>query len=116
MGIIKKARSLRKEDTKAEKILWKKLRGNKLKVKWRRQHPVDMYILDFYSPTIKLCIEIDGSVHNIKENKEYDKTREEYLKIKSIKTLRFWNSEIEKDLNKVIETIKKESELSPSIK
>lgn len=108
MGIIKKARHLRREYTKAEKILWKALRGNKLGVKWRRQHPIDMYILDFYSSKLKLCIELDGSVHNVKENKEYDETRTEYLRIKGIKTMRFWNSEVEKDINGVLEKIKKE--------
>ena len=105
-GIIRKARILRKGDTKAEKMLWKKLRDNKLGTKWRRQHPIDMYILDFYCPQIKLCIELDGSTHNIKENKEYDKTRDEYLKSKNIKTLRFWNSEIEKNIDAVLEKIK----------
>lgn len=104
--IITKARQLRKEDTSAEKLLWKKLRGNKLGVKWRRQHPIDMYILDFYCPKAKLCIELDGSVHTSKENREYDKMRNLYLKNKNIKTLRFWNSEVEKDLDGVLEKIK----------
>lgn len=80
IGIITKARHLRREKTKEEKILWETLRGNKLGIRWRRQHPIDMYILDFYSPQISLCIELDGSPHNIKENKEYDKAREKYLK------------------------------------
>ena len=107
-GIIKKARILRKEETKAEKILWKELRNSGLGVKWRRQHPVDMFILDFYAPKIKLAIELDGSTHNIKENKEYDEDRTFYLESKYIKVLRFWNSEVEKDLDKVLVKIKKE--------
>lgn len=113
IGIITKARHLRQEDTKAEKILWKILRGSKLGVKWRRQHPIDMYILDFYSPQINLCIELDGSVHNIKENKEYDKIRDEYLKNKNIKIIRFWNSEIENNIDAVLEKIKSTMSLSP---
>ena len=108
-GIIKKARILRREYTNAEKILWDELRGNKLKVKFRRQHPLDMYILDFYCPEIKLCIELDGSVHKIKENKEYDKDREAYLKQKEIKILRFWNTEVENNLKEVLEKIKFET-------
>lgn len=107
IGIIKKARFLRKEDTKAEQILWKTLRGNKLGIKWRRQHPIDMYILDFYSPQINLCIELDGSVHRNQDSKEYDHARENYLKSKNISVLRFWNGEIEKDLNNVIDKIRK---------
>ena len=103
---IVKARYLRKEETKAEKILWEKLRNNNLNVKFRRQHPFDMYILDFYAPAIKLAIELDGSIHNSKEAKEYDKERTEYLELKKIKVIRFWNSEIENNLESTIKKIK----------
>jgi len=84
-----KARYLRKEETEAEKILWEEIRNNKLGVKFRRQHPIDKFIIDFYAPKIKLAIELDGEIH--KENKEYDKMRTEYLNSKNIKVLRFWN-------------------------
>ena len=69
--IKNKVRYLRKDETKAEKILWEELRNNNLGIKFRRQHPIDMFVLDFYAPTIKLGIELDGSIHKIKENKEY---------------------------------------------
>lgn len=105
---IIKARYLRKEETKAEQILWKKLRNKNLGLKWRRQHPIDMVILDFYAPEIKLAIELDGSVHKIKENKKYDEERTNYLEFKGIKVMRFWNSEVEKDLEKVLIKIKEE--------
>ena len=104
---IIKARYLRKEETKAEKILWQELRDNKIGIKFRRQHPVDMYILDFYAPKIKLSIELDGSTHNIKENKEYDIERTIYLESKYINELRFWNSEIENNLTATLNIIKK---------
>ena len=103
---IIKARYLRKEGTEAEQILWKALRNNNQNVKWRRQHPLDMFILDFYAPSIKLAIELDGSTHNIKDNKEYDKVRTGYLESKYIKVIRFWNSEIENDLQEVLNKIK----------
>jgi|SRR3989344_7042714 len=106
-GIIKKARTLRRENTEAEKILWKELRGEKLGVKFRRQHPIDMFILDFYAPSLKIAIELDGSQHSIKENKEYDKDRTFYLENKNIKVLRLWNNEVEKDLENVLNKIKK---------
>lgn len=106
LRIVLKARVLRREETRAEKILWEKLRNKKLGVKFRRQHPVDMYILDFYAPDIKLAIELDGSTHNIKENREYDNDRKEYLKSKGIEILRFWNSEMEKNLESVLNKIK----------
>ena len=107
---IIKARYLRKEDTGTEQILWKVLRNNNQGVKWRRQHPVDMFILDFYAPSIKLAVELDGSTHNIKETKEYDKIRTEYLESKNINLIRFWNSEIENNLSGVLDKIKKLTE------
>ena len=60
---ITKARYLRKEETETEKILWEEIRNSRLGIKFRRQHPIDMYILDFYAPEIKLAIELDGSIH-----------------------------------------------------
>ncbi len=107
-SLLVKARSLRQEKTRTEKILWKELRNKKLETKFRRQHPIDKFILDFYAPEIKLAIELDGSTH--KENKEYDKTRTEYLEFKNIKVLRFWNSEIETNLEKVLKIIREKIE------
>ncbi len=104
---IKKSRYLREVQTKEEQILWRFLRNAKLGYKFRRQHPVDKFILDFYCIEKKLCIELDGSVHNT-DTKEYDMGRQEYLKSKSIKVVRFWNNEIHNDLVSVIEKIKKE--------
>lgn len=102
---IEKARYLRKESTKAEQILWKELRNKKLGIKFRRQHPMDRFILDFYAPEIKLVIELDGLAH--KKNKEYDKERTKHLESRNIKVLRFWNSGVEKDLEGVLNKIKR---------
>jgi len=99
-----KARYLRHEETKAEKILWKELRNRKLDVKFRRQHPIDKFIIDFYAPEIKLGIELDGSSHT--ETQEYDEQRTEHFESQGIKIIRFWNSEIEKDLKDVVRKIK----------
>ena len=103
MDSMVKARYLRREETKVEKILWKELRNRKLGVKFRRQHPVGKFILDFYASEIKLGIELDGSSH--KESLD-DKFRTEYLKSQGIKIIRFWNSEVERNLGKVLEKIK----------
>ena len=105
---IIKARYLRQEETKVEQILWKKLRNKSLGLRWRRQHPIDMFILDFYAPEIKLAIELDGSIHKTKENKDYDEERTYYLESRDIKVIRFWNSEVEKDLENVLIKIKEE--------
>jgi len=112
---IIKARYLRREKTKAEKILWEKLRNKNLGVRFRRQHPVDMFILDFYAPEIELAIELDGSIHKMKENKEYDKERENYLRSKYIEVIRFWNSEVETDLENTLKTIKEKIQELSSI-
>lgn len=67
------ARSLRKVQTKAEQKLWKALRNNKVcNLKFRRLHPFDNYILDFYDHQMKLVIEVDGEVHNDPEVALYD--------------------------------------------
>ena len=101
-----KVRYLRKDGTKTEKILWEELRNNNLGIKFRRQHPIDMFIIDFYAPSIKLAIELDGSIHKIKENREYDTKRTQYLESKDIKILRFWNSGIENNLKNTLIIIK----------
>lgn len=106
---------MRREKTKAEKILWEKLRNKNLGVRFRRQHPVDMFILDFYAPEIELAIELDGSIHKMKENKEYDKERENYLRSKYIEVIRFWNSEVETDLENTLKTIKEKIQELSSI-
>ena len=70
---------LRKSETLEEKILWAFLRRNQIGYKFRRQHSIGGYIVDFYCPEKKLVVEIDGPAHSKKENKEYDKVRENYL-------------------------------------
>ena len=112
---IIKARYLRKEETIAEKILWQELRNNNLGVKFRRQHPVDMFILDFYAPSIMLAVELDGSVHQEKDSKEYDKGRTKYLGSKGIKVMRFWNGDVENNLENTLNKIKEITEELSSI-
>lgn len=86
-------------------VLWQELRNNKLGFKFRRQVSVGPYFVDFYCKEKLLVIEIDGVQHL--ENKEYDKERSLYMKAFGFNTLRFWNSEIDKDLVNVLEKIKK---------
>src|SRR5881394_3542767 len=69
-------RKLRQSSTKAEEILWQHLRNKKLDgLKFRRQHPLDNFIVDFYCHEKSLAVEVDGQIHDIKENAEYDKHR-----------------------------------------
>jgi very-short-patch-repair endonuclease len=103
---------LRNKATPQEKILWSYLRKNRLKYKFRRQHSVGSYIVDFYCAEKRLVIEIDGSQHN--ENQEYDKERTIYLEGLGHKVLRFWNNEINTNIIGVIDTIAKILSTTPS--
>ena len=88
-------RDLRKNQTPAEKLLWKFISKDQISgLRFLRQYSVGPYILDFYCPKIRLGIEIDGSVHKEKEARIYDKDREKFLKSLDIEVIRFWNSDV----------------------
>ena len=100
------ARELRKTDTEAEQKLWNLLRNRQLKEKkFRRQHAIDQYILDFYCHECKLAIELDGNHHSEKEVQEYDRARTVLLNQYGISVLRFWNYEVISEVEKVLEKI-----------
>ncbi|WP_241773462.1 endonuclease domain-containing protein [Chryseobacterium sp. Leaf394] len=101
-----KAKALRKDETQAEKILWAKLRNNQLKgYKFRRQHPIGLYIVDFYCHQLKLVIEIDGDYHNIQEQIEKDKERTQNLETDGLHLIRFTNKDVMENLEKIISEI-----------
>lgn len=103
MKEIKKifARTLRKEQTKSEKIVWELLRKRKFcNCKFRRQHVIEGFVLDFYCHELKLGVEVDGSVHN--NRKEYDRLRQEIIESEGISIIRFSNKEIAKDITNVM--------------
>ncbi|HYG14906.1 MAG TPA: endonuclease domain-containing protein [Bacteroidia bacterium] len=104
--IFKNAKGLRLNTTDAEQLVWEHLSNNKLGVRFRRQHPIQNFIADFYCHKAKLVVEIDGSIHNLEENAEYDKGREFELRSLNLKILRFTNSEVFKDIRNVIDTIR----------
>ncbi len=101
-------RSNRKNPTEAEKLMWEALRGDKLEVNFRRQHAIEDFIVDFVCLSKNLVIEIDGEVHDIPEQKEYDEARSEVLKELGYKELRFKNKEILENIGAVIDKIKEE--------
>ena len=105
-----RARELRKKSTPAENLLWEQLRNRRLNgIKFRRQHILSPYIVDFYCPAHRLVIEIDGEVHKFR--KEFDLTRTTYLEEHNVKVLRFWNYEIEQDIDTVLDKIIEPSSL-----
>ena len=106
--VFKKAKELRRYETEAEKRLWVKLcRNQMLGLQFRRQHPINRFIVDFYCVKIKLVIEVDGDIHEIPENKVYDIGRSQILNDFRIKVIRFTNEEIIEDIEKVIKNIEK---------
>ena len=104
--IFKRAEELRKNQTEDERLLWLYLKSNQLEVRFKRQHPVWMYIADFYCYELKLVIELDGSIHGVKEVAEHDKLREEDILSFGIKVIRFTNKEVRTNIDNVIERIK----------
>jgi phosphoribosylformimino-5-aminoimidazole carboxamide ribotide isomerase len=103
--IFKRAEELRNNLTPTEELLWNFLRENQLGVKFRRQHPASMYVLDFYAHKIKLAIEIDGSIHALEDVKKNDEHRQRHMKALGIVFLRFTNFQINHQLDKVITLI-----------
>jgi very-short-patch-repair endonuclease len=101
------AAELRKNMTYTEKVLWQQLRNRKLnEMKFRRQHPVDIFILDFYCHEKKLAIEVDGGIHNNEEQKEWDDNRTVELTELGIHVLRFTNDEVVNSVYEVINSIR----------
>lgn len=98
-----KRQYLRNNATEVEKILWNRLKNSQLGLKFRRQFSVSGYILDFYCPTVKLAIELDGEIHKFKT--QYDRHRDQYLEAMEIKTIRFTNDQVTNDLKNVIKKI-----------
>ncbi len=98
-------RDMRKQPTPAEKVLWEALRGQKLAVKFRRQHAIDSYIVDFVTISDKLIVEVDGGVHAEASQAEYDAGRTHTLQELGYKVLRFSNEEVLNQVNTVLTTI-----------
>ncbi|MGC1392539.1 MAG: endonuclease domain-containing protein [Bacteroidales bacterium] len=104
--IVKRARVLRSNMTKAEIILWSRLRSKQINgYKFRRQQPLFDYIVDFYCDKLKLIIEVDGEIHSFSERANYDLKRDNILKINGYNIIRLSNFEIETEINSAINKI-----------
>jgi very-short-patch-repair endonuclease len=89
--------------TDAEAILWRSLRTRRFgRFKFRRQHPVGNYVLDFYCAEAKLAIELDGGQHAREDHSTPDKARTRDLEKRGIRVLRFWNNEVFQNLDGVM--------------
>ena len=108
------ARELRKNQTYSEQLLWEKLRNRRFAgLKFTRQHPVfyieekrkKFFVADFFCNSLELVIEVDGGIHE--KQKDYDQRREEVLTNKSLKIIRFTDSEIENNINRTMIKLKR---------
>ncbi|MFH1111691.1 MAG: endonuclease domain-containing protein [Patescibacteria group bacterium] len=99
-------RTLRSNQTDTERILWKYLRNQQFEdVKFFRQYGIGSYIIDFYAPKLRLAIEMDGGQHNKQEYMTSDNQRTNFLVAHNIKIMRFWNNEVNNNLEGVLERI-----------
>jgi len=106
--MLSRAAQLRKNQTGVEKVLWKKLEKNCFEnLRFRRQHPISKFIVDFYCHELLLVIELDGSIHNKPEVAERDHGREVELNKLGLKILRFTNDEVIHNMDTILNQIKK---------
>src|SRR5262249_20881899 len=98
-------RSLRNNATEAERRLWFHLRGKQLGVKFRRQYSIDGFVVDFYAPSCKLAVEVDGDSHFTGNSPAYDRKRTSCLARFGIEVIRFTNTEVIAQLSARVEEI-----------
>ena len=104
--IKERARAMRNNSTLAEIVLRQRLRRKQVAgFRFRRQHPIDRFVVDFYCPAARLAIEIDGSIHDAKEQKEYDAARQAFLQDIGLQVLRFSNAQVINETDAVLEII-----------
>ena len=99
---VELCRALRAEQTEAEAMLWEVVRGRRtLGAKFRRQHPIGPYVVDFFCPACALVVEVDGGVHLVYGAREADAERERWLRAAGCRVLRFSNDEVFEDIEGV---------------
>ena len=102
--IQQRRRHLRNFATEAEQRLWLVLRKRSLcGLKFRRQYSVGKYIVDFYCPSLRLAIEVDGAHHYTPEQSIYDAERTKYVESRNIKVVRVTNAEVQRHLDEVVD-------------
>ncbi|MGC8906178.1 MAG: endonuclease domain-containing protein [Desulfomonilaceae bacterium] len=104
--LLEFARNLRKEQTDAERLVWSLLRDRRLAgFKFRRQHPIEPYVLDFYCHEARLAVELDGGQHNEPDARARDEQRTSFLEAQGIRVLRFWNNDVLSNTEGVLQAI-----------
>ena len=99
-------RALRANSTPAEQKMWRIVRDRRLGgFKFRRQHGIGPFVLDFYCSEVKLAVELNGSVHDNPARAEYDGERQEYLAALGLRVVRFSNGEVLREPNRIAESL-----------
>ena len=105
------ARNLRRRQTPAEERLWQAIRDRRLGgIKFRRQHPVGRFVLDFCAPALRLAVEVDGGVHEADDVAAADAERQAFLEAAGYRFLRFRNEAVRADLSNVLASILTEAD------
>ncbi|MGB3543283.1 endonuclease domain-containing protein [Rubrivirga sp.] len=105
--LLDRRRALRNGATKAEAVLWSALKGRRLDgLKFRRQHSVGRFVLDFYCPSRRLGLEVDGGVHDDPARAAYDGDRQRWLEARGIRVVRATNAEVLETLDVVVERVR----------
>lgn len=108
-------RELRRNQTPWEAKVWNAIRNRQIQnLKFRRQVKIDRYVVDFFCPSKKLIVEIDGGDHNQQYREELDKVRQRRLENQGYKILRFWNNEVDSNLDEVVEEILQHAQPHPN--
>jgi very-short-patch-repair endonuclease len=104
--LLARRRMLRRQSTEAERVLWRLLRMRQFRrLKFRRQHPLGPYIVDFYCASRRLAVELDGGQHFTAEGKAYDQWRTDYLASRGVQVLRFTNLDLLTNTEAVLEEL-----------
>ncbi len=105
---IKRAKELRRNLTLPEVILWRELRGRKLDgARFRRQHPIGPFILDFYCDEAKLAVEVDGNSHQLPAQAQHDRRRTAWLEARGVAVLRVYARDVLENLEGAVSMIRK---------
>ena len=102
---IVRARELRRKLTLPEGLLWRVLRTRPRGFKFRRQHPIGWYIVDFYCPAAKLVIEVDGEGHSMGDAPRHDEIRDDWQRKQGLRVIRFAAADMMSDLDSVVTAI-----------
>src|SRR5947209_3423864 len=103
--VLMKARELRRRPSLPEGLLWQVLRRRPNGIKFRRQHPLGWYIVDFYCPAARLVIEIDGESHRMGDRPQHDARRDGWLRAQGLRVARFDAADVMNDVDSVVTAI-----------